>query len=232
LEPAVNGAFLYAFTAALNPTLLGATTVMLLLDHPKRLLLGYLAGAMLTSVTLGLVIVFALDGSASTAQHTLSPAMDLALGAILLLVAWVVRPSRQPNGGGWLEARRRRKEEEKGDKQPPKWQRTLSKGSARTTFVVGALLTLPGASYLIGLHKIAGSDPSTVAAVAAVLAFNVIMLALLELPLIGYVFAPDWTPRAVDRFKEWFSRNARRLGFRAALVIGALLIVRGLIYIL
>ena len=90
----MNGAFVYALTAALNPTLLGATTVMLLLDHPKRLLLGYLLGALMTSVTLGLVIVFALDGSASTAQHTLSPAMDLALGGILLVVAWVIRPGR------------------------------------------------------------------------------------------------------------------------------------------
>jgi len=225
----MNGAFVYALTAALNPTLLGATTVMLLLDHPKRLLLGYLAGALLTSMTLGLVIVFALDGSASTAQHTLSPAMDLALGGLLLVLAFVIRPGRET---GRLADRRRRREEKKQDKEPPKWQQTLSKGSARTTFVVGALLTLPGASYLIGLHKIADSDPSTIAAIGAVLLFNVIMLALLELPLIGYVFAPDWTPRAVDRFKSWFSRNARRLGFRAALVIGVLLVVRGLVYLL
>src|SRR3954454_5164987 len=160
----MNGAFVYALTAALNPTLLAATTVMLLLDHPKRLLLGYLLGALMTSVTLGLVIVFTLDGSASTAQHKLSPAMDLAFGAILLVVAWVIRPSRQPKEGGWLAERRRRKKEGKG---PPRWQRTLSQGSARTTFVVGALLTLPGASYLIGLHKIADSNPSTVGAIAA-----------------------------------------------------------------
>jgi hypothetical protein len=228
----VNGALPYALAAALNPTLLGATTVMLLLDHPKRLLLGYLAGALMTSVTLGLVIVFALDGSASTAQHTLSPAMDLALGAILLIVAFLIRPGGEPKETGRLAERRHRKEEEKGDKGPPRWQRALSKGTARTTFVVGALLTLPGASYLIGLHKIADGDPSTAGAVAAVLLFNVIMLALLELPLIGYIFAPEWTPRAVDRFKGWFSKNARRLGFRLALVIGVLLIVRGLIYLL
>lgn len=228
----MNGAFVYALTAALNPTLLGATTVMLLLDHPKRLLLGYLAGAMLTSITIGLVIVFALDGSASTAQHTLSPVMDLALGGILLVVAFVIRPGHTPQETGRLAERRQRRQEAKKEKGPPKWQQTLSKGTARTTFVVGALLTLPGASYLIGLHKIADSDPSTVAAVGAVLLFNVIMLALLELPLIGYVFAPDWTPRAVERFKDWFSRNARRLGFRLALVIGVLLVVRGLIYLL
>ena len=98
----MNGAFVYALTAALNPTLLGATTVMLLLDHPKRLLLGYLLGALMTSVTLGLVIVFALDGSASTAQHTLSPALDLALGGILLVVACVIRPGRsRRRAAGW-----------------------------------------------------------------------------------------------------------------------------------
>jgi Sap, sulfolipid-1-addressing protein len=232
LEPAVNGAIPYAFAAALNPTLLAATTVMLLLDHPKRLLLGYLAGAMMTSVTLGLVIVFALDGSASTAQNTLSPGMDLALGALLLVIAFVIRPGREPKETGRLAERRRKKAESKGDKGPPLWQRKLSEGTARTTFVVGALLTLPGASYLIGLHKIGDGDPSVAGAVGAVLLFNVIMLALLELPLIGFIFAPEWTPRAVDRFKEWFSRNARKLGFRLALLFGVLLIVRGLIYIL
>jgi hypothetical protein len=36
--------FLFALTAALNPTLLAATTVMLLLSNPRRLLLGYLLG--------------------------------------------------------------------------------------------------------------------------------------------------------------------------------------------
>jgi hypothetical protein len=228
----MSGVFVYALTAALNPTLLAATTVMLLLDHPKRLLIGYLLGALMTSMTLGLVIVFATDGSASTAQNTLSPSMDLALGGLLLLVAFLIRPGRQPKETGRLAERRRKKEAAKEDKGPPLWQRKLSQGTARTTFVVGALLTLPGASYLIGLHKIADQDPSTAGAVGMVLLFNVIMLVLLELPLIGFIFAPDWTPRAVDRFKEWFSRNARRIGFRLALLFGVLLIARGLIYLL
>jgi len=228
----VNGAYVYALTAALNPTLLAATTVMLLLDHPKRLLLGYLVGALTTSITLGLVIVLATDGSSSTAQNTLSPSMDLTLGGILLVIAYLIRPSRRPKETGRWAERRRRRAEAKQEKGPPKWQRTLSKGTARTTFVVGALLTLPGASYLIGLHRIADSNPSTLEAVISVVLFNLIMLALLELPLIGFIFAPEWTPRAVHRFKEWFNRNSRRLAFRLALAIGVLLIVRGLIYIL
>ncbi|MDX6725892.1 MAG: hypothetical protein QOK49_697, partial [Baekduia sp.] len=55
--------FVFAITAAFNPTLLAAVTLMLALDHPKRLLLGYMLGAVLTSITVGLVIVFALGGS-------------------------------------------------------------------------------------------------------------------------------------------------------------------------
>ena len=223
----MNGALIYAFFAALNPTLLAATTVMLLLDHPKRLLLGYLLGALMTSITLGLVIVFALDGSAKTAQHTLSPAYDLVLGALLIAISFAI--SRWDRSS--LAERRRRRKEAKPEKGPPLWQRKLSQGSAWMTFVIGALLTLPGASYLIGLHKISEDHPSTAGAVARVLLFNLIMLAILEVPLVGFTIAPDATRRAVDRFRAWFAANARRLGGRLALILGALLILRGLIYI-
>jgi hypothetical protein len=228
----VGDIFVFAFTAALNPTLLGATTVMLLLDHPKRLLLGYLAGALLTSLTLGCVIVFALDGSSggtSTAQNTLSPAMDLTLGGLLLLIAYYARPSKPAKEGGRLAERRLKRAEAKKDKGPPRWQRALSEGTARTTFVVGALLTLPGASYLIGLSHIADENASTLGTVGLILAFNAIMLILLEAPLIAFTVAPEWTPEAIDRFKAWFNRKSRVIGFRLALLIGLLLIVKGTI---
>jgi hypothetical protein len=228
LDPAVNGWLPYALLAAFNPTLLGATTVMLLLDHPRRLMLGYLLGALMTSVTLGLVIVFALDGSAKTAQHTLSPSLDLALGGILIVVSYAIRRSERPEAS----ERRRRKQEAKAKNEPPRWQRTLSRGSAWTTFAVGALLTLPGASYLIGLHRIADQHSGTGATVVKIVAFNLIMLALLEVPLIGFFVAPDRTRDTVDRFKAWFARNARRLAARGALIVGVLLIVRGLVYLL
>jgi hypothetical protein len=227
LDRRVSAALPYAFLAAANPTLLAATTVMLLLEHPRRLLLGYLLGALMTSVTLGLVIVFALDGSAKTAQHTLSPAYDLVLGALLIAISFGISRSGQTARAERRASRRRAKQ----DKGPPRWQRTLSSGSTWTTFVVGALLTLPGASYLIGLHKISEQDASTAGVVAMVLLFNLIMLALLEIPLVGFTVAPERTREAIDRFKAWFARNARRLASRLALVIGALLILRGLVYI-
>src|SRR5690349_19245609 len=170
--------FTLSLLASLNPTLVAATTVMLLLERPKKLMLGYLLGACMTSITLGLIIVFALsDSSASnTTQNTLSPAVDIALGAIALAVSFVLRTGRHER----RVARHRERKAAKPGKGPPRWQRELSKGSARTTFVVGALLTLPGASYLAGLSEIHKLDYSTSATVLLVVGFNVIMLWLLE----------------------------------------------------
>src|SRR5690349_2228679 len=82
-----------ALTAALNPTLLTAATVMLLLPNPKRLMLGYLAGALTNGVLLGIAIVEWLSdsGAVSETKHTVAPAVDLALGTIALVAAYVLR---------------------------------------------------------------------------------------------------------------------------------------------
>jgi hypothetical protein len=230
----VDKTVLYAFTAAFYPALLAATTVMLLLDNPKRMLVGYLLGAYMTSITLGLVIVSSLKNSGVTedAKQTLSPAMNLALGAIALVIAFVLSRDREQDHEGRLARRRRLRKESKGETGPPLWQRKLSAGGPRTTFIVGALLSLPGASYILGLHSIADQDLGTTATVALVLAFNVVMLILLEAPLIAFTVAPDWTPDAIERFKTWLSANGRRIGIRAAVVIGVLLIARGVVELL
>jgi hypothetical protein len=219
-------AFLLSLTAALNPILVGAATVMLLLPNPRKLMLGYLLGALLTSITLGLVIVFALEGSStvSTTQNTVSPAVDLALGAILLVAAFVLASGRDKR----IAERRRARRGPKEDKGPPRWQRALSKGSARTTFVVGALLTLPGASYLAGLHHIEKQNLGTTGTVLTVIGFNLIMLILLELPLLSYTFAPRWTPGAVERAKAWAARNGHQAAVIALTVIGGALIIKGI----
>jgi Sap, sulfolipid-1-addressing protein len=222
----VGQAFVFAITAAFNPTLLAAVTVMLVLDNPKRLLLGYLLGAMMTSITLGLVIVFTLGGSSggtSTAKHTINPILDIAIGLLILIIAFVVGTGRDRR----RRDRSARKKAENADKAPPKWQQALSGGSARTTFVVGALLTLPGASYLAGLNDIAKQDLSNAGVVLSVIAFNVIMLSLLEVPLLGYTFSPEKTSAAVHRFSAWLNRSGGRIALILAVVLGVALIARG-----
>jgi hypothetical protein len=222
---------LLAFSAALNPTLLAATTVMLLLPRPRNLMLGYLLGAMMTSVSLGLVIVFSLEdsGAVEATQNTFSPAADIVLGAILLIVARALSAERDAILRERRKRRRAAKGKEKGEKGPPRWQQALSRGTPRTTFVIGALLTLPGASYIVALTRLAKDDLGTPESVLVVVGFNLIMLALLELPLLSYLLQPDATPVRVERFKAWLRRDGRRIAIRIAAVAGALLIVRGVI---
>jgi hypothetical protein len=219
-----------AFTASLNPTLVGVTTVMLLLDKPAKLMAGYLLGAYLTSITLGLVIVFSFSNSstANTTQNTLSPAVDIGLGAIALAIAFVLYTGRVQR----LRERRAARKAEKGPVEPPRWQRELSKGSPRVTFVVGALLTLPGASYLAGLHSLHKLHYSTAVTVLIVIGFNIVMLWLLEVPLACFLIAPDWTPDAIARAKAWVSRHAHKFAIRGFSVVGVLLIIKGLIGLL
>ena len=67
----------------------------------------------------------------------------------------------------------------------------------------------PARLYIIGLGHIADKNAGVPATVAMVLGFNVIMLALLEMPLLAFTFAPEWTPDAVNRFKAWFNSNSQ-----------------------
>jgi hypothetical protein len=55
------------------------------------------------------------------------------------------------------------------------------------------------------------------------------MLILLELPLLGYTIAPDWTPGAVERSKAWVNRNGKRAAVIALTVLGSALVIKGLI---
>jgi Sap, sulfolipid-1-addressing protein len=229
--------FLLSLVAMFNPTLLAAVTVMLLMPNPKRLMLGYLLGAYMTSITLGLLIVFSLHGSSteSTSKHAVSPVEDLVVGVLCLAIAWVLRTGRdQP-----FQQRRRAKKDAKlrarqeaGKPTESLPLRMLGKGDPKVTFVVGAALSFPGVSYLDALDHIHKLNPGTVATVALVVFFCVMQQILLELPLVGYLFAPDRTQATVDRFRAWMGRSGRTAAVIGAAVIGVWLTARGVITLL
>jgi hypothetical protein len=222
--------FVLALAAMFTPTLLAAVTVMMLLPNPKKLMFGYLLGALTTSISAGLLIVFSLNDSASvnTAKNTLGPGEDIVVGLLALLVAFVLGTGRDAP----LQTRRQRRKEAKGAEGGAKesWpDRMLGRGSARVTFAVGVVLTFPGVSYLAALDRMAGLDASTVETVLLVLGFCLIQQLLLEVPLLGYAFAPETTQDRVRRFRAWLGRNGRRAGIGVAAAIGTLLVIRGVV---
>lgn len=222
--------FVLALLAMFTPTLLAAVTVMMLLPNPKRLMLGYLLGAYMTSITLGLLIVFSLSDTSTvnTAQKTLSPAEDVILGLLLLVIAFVLATGRDSP----LRERRRRHREAKeasGEEKKSLPEKMLGRGDPRLTFAAGALLTLPGVSYLTALDRMAKLDVSAAETVLLVVSFCLVQQLLIEVPLLGYAFAPEKTQDRVTRFRAWLGRNGRRAGIGLAAVLGGLLVLRGVL---
>jgi len=225
--------FLLALFAACYPTLLVAVTVMLFLPNPRRLMLGYLLGAYTMGIGLGLVIVYTLQDSGfeHVSRRSVSPGQDIAIGGILLIVASVLR-------GGYderLAERRRHRREEKHDSTDPTdpWaERMLGRGSARITYAVGVALSFPGVAYLAALNHISALEAAVPPTVLLVVAISIIQLLLLELPLLGYTFAPEATQDRVERFRAWLTRNGRRAAMYGAGALGLILIARGVIDLL
>jgi hypothetical protein len=175
-----------------------------------------------------------LHGSSteSTSKQTVSPVEDIVVGLLALVIAFVLGTGRdQP-----LRKRRRKKKDAKlkakedaGKPTESLPLRMLGKGNPWVTFVVGAALSFPGVSFLDALDHIHKLSPGTVPTVLLVVGFCLAQQILLELPLLGYVFAPDWTQDAVTRLRSWMGRKGRTAVVIGAGVIGVLLIARGLI---
>jgi hypothetical protein len=216
---------IFGLMSALNPTLLAAVTIMLLLPNPKRLMIGYLLGAYLTSITLGLLIVFELHGSASvsTTKRTLSPIEDLVIGALLVTAGLVLKDQR-------MRARSERRKAEKAAKAKESIsERLLGRGDPRITFFLGVVLTFPGASYLAALAKTSKLEIADAWIVLIVLGLCLLQQLLLEAPIVAYALRPEWAKRAIAGFREWLGRNGRRAAANLAMFLGALLILRGII---
>lgn len=229
--------FLLSLFSMANPSLIAAVTVMLLLPNPKRLMLGYLLGAYLTSITLGLLIVFTLHGSSTeqTSKHNIGPLEDIAIGLLALAVAFVLKTGRDRP----FEERRRAKKEAKLETRREAGKpteslplRLLGKGNPWVTFLVGLALSFPGVSYLDALDHMRKLNASDFATVLLVVGFCVVELLLLEVPLLGYLFAPEGTQQAVNGFRSWIGRRGRTAVVIGATVIGAWLLIRGVVTLL
>jgi hypothetical protein len=214
---------LFALLSALYPTLIAATSVMLLLPRAKSLMLGFWLGAMITSVTCGLVIVFALHGSSvvSTSRHTVSPAIDLAIAVLLMVAALALA-----RGEDQRVRARRRAHQSNREAKPPKWRRELQKGSPRHTLVIGILLSFPGVWYLAALDRLSRLHYAKATTIFVVVAFCIAQLALIEVPMLAFRIWPRETPITIDHVKAWGAAHGRRYAVWGLAAVGGLLVIR------
>jgi hypothetical protein len=85
--------FVLALASMIWPALIAAVTVALASRQPVKLLASFLAGALLTTVAIGVVVVFLLQGSSLfTGSHrTVGAGVYLVAGGAALFVAQALR---------------------------------------------------------------------------------------------------------------------------------------------
>jgi hypothetical protein len=220
-----------ACASAIYPSLLAAVVLIMGQPSPRRLLSAYLAGALLVSIGTGLIIVFVLDASevASGSGDRFGPGVDVAIGAVALLLFWVLLTDRDRR----LRARRASSKTERSDDGRDPWsRRILSRESLKLTFILGMALSFPGALYLVALKDIAESDIGTGKSILLIVAYNLIMFALAEIPLVAYALRPERTRETVNTANAWLGSHSRQVAMGLCAAAGGILLARGLMQLL
>jgi hypothetical protein len=209
-----------AVAAAFYPALIAVVILLLARPGPLRPLAAFLAGGLSVSVLAGLAILAAMRESGTVdAKHASNGgAIQLVLGLACLAVAALLATGRL----------QRKERKPKPEGPSPRLERMLGRRSLPLAFLVGIVLNLPGLWYLAGLSQIAAGGYGTAAAVALVVAFNVVMFAPAEVPVAGLVLAPDRVTDRVQATQSWVSRHSHGLKVALATVVGCYLVASGL----
>src|SRR5437667_473024 len=218
--------FALAFLAALNPKLLALDLLLIENRRPRAMFVCLLLGGMTVALTIGLLDVLVFRADAIKAQGKMSAGVDLALG-LLLLAAGALLATGRLHG-------RRKAPVPAGDAQPGQpgkkdgWaQRALAEPRLGLAMLVGALIGIPGASYLTALHNLVTGKSSTAAQVAAVIVFVLIDFALIIIPFAFLQLRPEATKARLANAQAWLLGHARQLMAYTALILGAYLAISG-----
>jgi len=215
---------LLAIGSAFWPILIVVDLVAFRTPRPAALLGWFLAAGLLTTISEGLLIVFVLEGTrlASRTDRTVGGSVDLVVGAVALLTAYLLSKHRTRG--------ERTAPEPPREAQRPSWtERAVARGGAYA-FAAGVVLNLfPGVLPFLALRDIAALSYSDGVKVVLVVGLYLCMFALVEVPLVGLLVAPVRAEPLVEKLNGWLDRNGMRIATGALALIGLLLVARGII---
>jgi len=228
--------FALAFIAALNPKLLALDLLLIENRRPRAMFLCLLLGGMTVALTVGLLDVLVFHADALKHQATVGAGVDLAVGLLLLAAGALLATGRVhgrrkvpvPAGGG--PPATKEEEEEKKKKKKNGWaQRVLGEPRLGLAMLVGAVIGIPGASYLAALHDLVTGKSSTLIQVIAVVIFVVIDFLLIIIPFAFLELRPEATKARLRHTQDWLLSHALQLMAAIALLLGAYLAISGLV---
>jgi hypothetical protein len=222
--------FALAFLSALNPKLLALDLLLIENRRPRAMFVCLLLGGMTVALTIGLLDVLAFHADAIKAQGTVSAGVDLALGLFLLTAGALLATGR-------LHGRRKAPvpvpaggQQQERPEQKDSWaRRALGEPRLGLAMLTGAVIGIPGASYLTALHLLVTGKSSTATQVLAVVLFVVIDFLLILIPFAFLELRPEATKALLKHTQDWLLSHALQLMATIALLLGAYLAISALI---
>lgn len=206
-----------AVLAAISPTALLLAAVYLGSARPRATILCYLAGALLMSVAIGIVVLVALRAGGFSLPHHRQDRYGLRLGLGILLAL-----------AGLFLFRRKPKLVDPDKPQKGIMGRLMANPAPYTAFLAGLLVFGPGVTFIAAVQVVATANADLSETTAALIVVVVINVALVWLPLLAYLTAPDFTARHLIAFNAWLRRNGRIILSGVLLIAGIILTVNGI----
>jgi len=192
-------------------------TVIVLLSMPsgRRRGIAFVVGWMLAIAAIGAVVLFVLHGqdfsSHKTTPSRAASAVETLVGLVVLLASASAYRHR---------AKRARSSE------TPKWLDRLDRTNWLLAVLVGAFML----TYSLTVAAAAEILRANVSVKDGAIAFGVFALAsivTIAAPIVVALVAPDRAEARLASWRSWLLGNSRTIGLIALMVIGALLIARG-----
>jgi hypothetical protein len=236
---------LMAVVAGVDPARIGAVAYILSRPSPMRLLVAYYVGGFGVSLIIGGVTVFVLGEADIGKSSSVPPQIEIAVGALALLVAVLVAT------GIAARVRDRAKARHPGDhagdapsttagepsgieklpgfeKLPQRAQNALRSESPWIAWIAGVAIGMPTAYYLAAIAAILKSGVGTGGQIAGLLVFNLIAFAVAEVPLVSFLIAPEATRARTAQLYEWVSTHQRVVITVLATLVGVYLLIAGI----
>jgi Sap, sulfolipid-1-addressing protein len=206
-----------ALLAALAPTALLVAAVYLGSSRPRLTGVFYLAGAVVMSLIMAVVILAALRGANLQRPGEHTPRYGLRLGLGILLLA-----------AGVLAARRTPRPPDPAKAHQGIVSRMVADPAPLSAFGVGILIFAPGISFLAAVQVIATARAGFDLTLVALIIVVVINVLLVWLPILFHLVFPEATTRYLTAFNGWLRAHGKVILVCVLVAVGGIMVANGI----
>lgn len=213
-----------AFAVSVEPFRIGMTVLMLNRPRPVLQLLAFLCGGFTMGISVGLIVLFVFRRRLPGSTYFTLPRVQILLGVLALMVAAVL--AAKAFLGQHAATSSGRSGPSSGN-FAGRTQRLLNGPSLWIAAFVGLGIALPSVDYMAALAVILASGAAVATQVGALLIFNVVAFALVEIPLLAYLLAPKATRTLMAALNDWIRTRRRAEVATLLAVVGGVLLAVG-----